>query len=141
MGKKMRNKYVYMLRDTTTDEVVYVGETYDVRRRWMQHTQSDFPRDTTSYEVVAEYKHRKDAITLEAELKKKYGLPPTESQRAGHWNKPRPILVHKVNGTYVGEYYAIQDAVRRLDLIKCDVYHVLAGRNKQHKGYTFQYKE
>jgi predicted GIY-YIG superfamily endonuclease len=137
---EMRNKFVYLLKNVNTDEVLYVGETYDVEARWKKHTRWNFDRATTYYEIVAEFEDRKDAISLEAELKRKYNLPTTETDRAKHWNKPKPIVVHTISGDFVGEYYAIQDAVRRLDLIKADVYHCLAGRCKQHKGYTFRYK-
>jgi predicted GIY-YIG superfamily endonuclease len=135
-----RIKYVYLIKEKDTHNVVYVGETYNVKRRFWQHMSNGFPKSGYYPEAVAEFEDRKDAISLEAELKRKYNLPTTETDRAGHWNKPKPMVVHTISGDYVGDYYSVQDAVRRLDLIKCDVYHCLAGRTKQHKGYTFQYK-
>lgn len=136
-----KNIYVYTLIDTLTNKVVYVGETIDIKRRWLEHTRYNFPRSTTDLEVIAEFDKRKDALSLEAELKHKYGIPHTEALRAGHWNKPKPIVVHKKDtNEWVGEYYCVQDAVRRLDLTKCCVYHALAGRTTHHKGYTFKYK-
>lgn len=136
-----RIKYVYVIKDKDTQKVTYVGETFDVKRRGYQLKHEGILTNNSVMEVVGEFQKRKDALSLEAELKHKYGIPHHEALRAAHWNKPKPIVVYKKDtNELVGEYYCVQDAVRRLDLIKCDVYHVLAGRCKQHKGYTFQYK-
>lgn len=136
-----KNKYVYIIKDPLMNKVVWVGESVDTKRRLYQLKYDGKVPKHSEIEIVAEFENRKDAISLEAELKHKYGLPHTEGLRAGHWNKPKPIIVHKKDtDEFVGEYYCVQDAVRRLDLTKCCVYHALAGRTTHHRGYTFQYK-
>jgi predicted GIY-YIG superfamily endonuclease len=136
----IKNKWVYLIRQKSDNKVVYVGESYTPIQRFYKYG-SKYKVSTKDLvlEYVQEFEDRKDALTKERELKLLYGLEHTESTRAHHLATPKPLLVFK-DGELIGEYYAIQQAVRTLKLIKCDVYHCLAGRVKQHKGYTFQYK-
>ena len=135
-----RERYVYLIREKDTDKVVYVGETINPKRRFYQHTCScgDYDRKEHYYEIHSEHKERKDAISMEAGLKKEYGIPHTESSRAWHWNKPKPIKAY-YKGDYVGEYYAIKECSRQLNLNKPNIVQVLRGWTKQYKGYTFEY--
>jgi hypothetical protein len=136
-----RIKWVYEIVNTETNRPVHIGESYNPKKRWYDITKKlDLDRETHQLRSIKGFLDRRDAISFEREQKLLWGLPHTEGTRIYHLSKPKPVLVYK-GGQLIGEYYAIQEAVRQLKLVKCDVYHVLAGRNKQHKGYTFQYKE
>ena len=135
-----KTKWIYMIWDKNNDRPVYIGESVNPMARWYSNTKKlDLSRDTHELRYIEEFDDRRDALTKERELKLFYGLEHTEGTRAHHLSKPKPLLVFK-DGKLIGEYYAIQQAVRTLKLTKCDVYHCLAGRTKTHRGYTYQYR-
>lgn len=137
----MKTKWVYMIWDKITDRPIHIGESVDPQNRWYGNTKKyNLSKDTHELRYIEEFGDRRDALCKERELKIEWGLEHTEGTRAHHLSQPKPLQVFR-DGKLVGEYYSIQEGVRRLKLVKCDVYHCLAGRTKHHQGYTFQYKQ
>jgi predicted GIY-YIG superfamily endonuclease len=132
--------YVYLIKTKGNDEVVYVGESVNPHRRFYWHTSKagKYNRIDYYYEIHSEWKDRRDSLSIEGYLKREHNLEHTESTRAWHWNKPKAIRVLK-DGNVVGEYYAIKECARVLNINKPNIVQVLTGWAKTYKGYTFEY--
>lgn len=132
--------YVYLIKDKETDKVHYVGESVNPQRRFYQHTCKDgaFNRKDFYYEIHSEWKDRRASLSTEGFLKREHNLEHTESTRCWHWNRPKPIRAYK-GDELVGEYYAIKECARRLEINKPNIVQVLTGWAKTYKGYTFEY--
>lgn len=74
---------VYKIKNVKTDEIVYVGESKDLYKRWSWHTNKygKFNKSDFCLEVEKEFDNRKDARAYEKLLKTKFGFEITEETR------------------------------------------------------------
>ena len=152
----MKKHYVYELINFM-GTVEDVGETIKPKLRMYQHTKNKrgsgcgkyYGRQDLVMNIVAEFDNRKDALLLEGKLKLEYGLPWTEKQRdikggilgSIHGKKQsKSVIVHKTDGSFIGEYYSLNECARVLNLNVGVISLVCNGKCKQTKGYIIKYK-
>lgn len=63
-----------------------------------------------------------------------------KSRKTNGHSEGKVVLVFK-DGVFINEYPSISECCRILQLDKKSTWSVLEGRYKQHKGYTFKYKD
>ena len=145
MAKK-KTKKVYLLRNTNTGEVEYVGCTQNPKRRFFQHTKVKpiyskgegkfFGRKDLELVEVKEFEDKIDALKYEGKLKLQYGFEWTEEV---YIPKPLKIYSYKTN-ELVGVYDSLIKACELLSLDKGNLSRVLNGIKKQTKGYYGRYE-
>jgi predicted GIY-YIG superfamily endonuclease len=152
----MKKYYVYELINLY-GTVEYVGETLTPKGRMYSHTRKKptdgngngkfYGRQDLVMNIVDTFDTRKDARRLETELKLSYGLEPTERQRSknnaikGAYKLSKPLLVFKLDGTFVEEFPSAEECCKKLNLSTGVVSMVRNGQRKQTKGYIIKKKE
>lgn len=94
---------VYKIVEKENSNVVYVGESNNLYKRWSWHTNKYGQFNKEDYELISvkEFDERKDARDYETLLKKKYGFELTEITRSKVKSKGKSIGGKKVcNKTY-----------------------------------------
>ena len=84
MKKNINKKhYVYTIKDNKTDEILYIGETSNIRLRLNCHVANSTTagsglfrgmRDKIKMEVVKEFDIRSDAFAYQCQLQNEYGF-------------------------------------------------------------------
>ena len=157
----MKKYYVYELINFY-GTVEYVGETYRPNVRFNEHIKHKplsssgkgkfYSRQDIIMNLVQEFDNRKDARKFETELKIINGLPPTEKNRSIKTGKKigkkngikscsKEVVVYKLDGTFVGEYYSVRECSRLLQLNQGNLSSILSKKLKSTKGYTIKYKK
>jgi len=72
--------------------ILYVGETTSTKDRFYHHRKTRFPNQQILMHEVAYFNNRKDARSLEEELKIQYGFPITERTTVKKSNALRQSL-------------------------------------------------
>jgi predicted GIY-YIG superfamily endonuclease len=88
---------VYKIKNNKTNEIVYIGESKDLYKRWSWHTNKygNFNKIDFCMEVVKEFDNRIDARKYERLLKEQFGFEITEETRSKKGNT-RGILGGKI---------------------------------------------
>lgn len=143
-------KTVYLLRNTNSGEVEYVGCTQNPKRRIFQHTRVKpgyskgegkfYGRTDLELLPVKEFTDKKKAFWYEGQLKLQYGFEWTEIMNLKNpIPKPIKIFNYKTN-EFVGMYDSLLDACRELNVDKGNLSRVVHGIKKQTKGYYGRYE-
>ena len=114
----------------------------------------------TDFEILEEHECIYKASDREIELQKQYGYPvdlcpyyktvkmasmvrkitgPTNGKK-GASKLYKPVLVYKLDGTFVGEYKSGVECSEMLNLARGKISNVLNGKIKQTKGYIIKKK-
>ena len=143
-----KTKKVYLLRNTNTGEVEYVGSTQNPKRRLFQHTKAKpgyskgegkfYGRTDLELVPVKEFTDRSEAFQYEGKLKLQYGFEWTEMMNLKS-AKPIKIFNYKTN-ELVGMYDSLFDACNQLNVDKGNLSRVVNGIKKQTKGYYGRYE-
>ena len=141
--------------------VEYVGESKNPYIRFRQHTKSKYEphrsmgifhgRQDLILNVVSVYDNHKDALNLEAKLKKDYGFALTEKLgkiKGGRIGGPigggigykRPILQFDKTNTLIKKYESVSEAARELDIPNSSITDCAKGRRKQTRGFIWKYE-
>jgi|TARA_R110000751_G_scaffold231693_1_gene332947 predicted GIY-YIG superfamily endonuclease len=99
--------YVYELRNSR-GEVEYVGETRRPKRRPIEHLKYNkkspfLGRTDLTFNIVATFNDRRQALKLEGELKLSYGLEWTENNWVINNGRDTPNVSRKFNNEQVIE--------------------------------------
>lgn len=160
----MKKHYVYELYNLM-GTVEYVGQTYNPKRRFREHTKSTpngtstkglFYKRTDIFMNIAKcFDNIKDANLFEGKLKLYYGMNWSEMDRckktgsitgklnglASAIKKSKPVLVYNAKtDELVGEYYSCIEASRVLNLPQASANRVVNKQQIQTKGYKIYYK-
>ena len=155
----MKTYYVYELVNQS-GKIEYIGKTCNPKRRLTQHTKERqngynghgkfFGRKDLTINIVKEFDSNKDALRFEGEHKINKGFEWNErnnkvklGKRLAQFqikNKSKEVLVyiHKTN-SFVGKFYSISEAIRKLQLNEGNTYSVLKGRANSTLGYRLEY--
>jgi predicted GIY-YIG superfamily endonuclease len=142
MAKK-KEYTVYLLRNTDTGEIEYVGCSSRVKARMYQHTQVTpenyhgkfYGRTNLELVSVQTFLNKKEALRYEGKLKLQYGFEWTEV------NGSKPFLVYSYKSKeLVGTYYSFSEAVRDLGFNLGNMCQVVAGKRNQTGGYYGRYE-
>jgi len=114
----------------------------------------------TDFEILEEHECIYKASDRERELQKEYGYPidlcpyyktvkmasmvrkitgPTNGKK-GASKLYIPLLVYKLDGTFVGEYESGVECAKMLNICRSKISNVLNGKRLQTKGYVIKHK-
>ena len=141
-----KTKKVYLLRNTNTGEVEYVGCSQNPKRRLYQHTRVKpiyskgegkfYGRTDLEIVVVKEFENKGDALRYEGKLKLQYGFEWTEE-----WRCPKPLKIYSYKtNELIGVYDSLINACNELNVSKGNLSEVVNGIKKQTKGYYGRYE-
>jgi predicted GIY-YIG superfamily endonuclease len=152
MSKRTNNNkihYVYIIRNTNTQKVEYVGVSIDTDKRWKEHTRrtpSDktrngkfYGREDIQLEIVGAHPNLHSALRMERHIKEVERIPLTEVTRAHHMNHSKCVKVYDYyTKEYVGTYYSYREAGRELGIHRANITRYFQGDYKRVGRYTFQ---
>jgi predicted GIY-YIG superfamily endonuclease len=162
----MKNWKTYVLKDSNTHEIVYVGMTgMTLEERLRSHkTNKKYPfykRNDIYIQATDYYDTKQEALEREAVIKFMLGFRDkiiTDRQMNGKIagkiasetgqihriqkllveKQKKPVLAYKTTGEYVGKYNSQNDAAKELNCIIQGISLCINGTRKQHKGYIFK---
>lgn len=144
MAKK-KEYTVYLLRNTDTGEIEYVGCSSRVKTRYYQHIKVEkYGKDgkryghgkfygRTNLELVSvkTFSIKTEALLYEGSLKNQYGFKWTEKNTV-----PKEFHVfYAKNKKLVGKYKSYYDALKDLGFNNGNMAQVISGKRKQTGGY------
>ena len=140
-----KNKTVYLLRNTNTGKVEYVGCTENPTRRLYQHTKlkphpsngSGYFYGRTDLELVEvkEFDNKIEALDYEGKLKLQYGFEWTEIKNAKEFH----VYAYKTK-KLVGKYRSFSKAQTELQFNLGNMCQVIAGKRNHTNGYYGRYE-
>jgi len=145
MAKK-KEYTVYLLRNTDTGEVEYVGCSSRVKIRMYQHTKHKprlgtgdgkfYGRTNLELVEVKKFTDKNEAFQYEGKLKTQYGFEWTEKSFL-----PKEFYVFDYKTKkLVGRYNSFSEAVRDLGFNLGNMCQVVAGKRNQTGGYYGRYE-
>ena len=145
----MKTKTVYLLRNTDTQEVEYVGCSQNIKRRLFQHTRVKpgyskgegkfYGRTNLELVPVKEFTNKSEAYHFEGKIKKKYGFEWTEVNniKLAQEAVQKPVAVYDYKTKkFVGKFKSQAECSEVLGLIPQGVSLVMNGKRNHHKGYS-----
>ncbi len=156
--------YIYIIKQN--NNIVYVGQSVDPKRRFKDHKQKKFKNVTNlTYEIIDQADDRKNGYIKENHYQLKYNLKQNDKiakqnagkiggKKVGNINKTNGTLkkateeARKVtskqivcfNGSEYTQYKSIIEASKKLGIYKEGIIAVLKKRKENFKGYIFEYK-
>jgi len=141
MGNIMKTKTVYLLRNTDTQEVEYVGCTQNPKRRIYQHTRVKpgyskgegkfYGRTNLELVPVKEFTDKREAYHYEGKLKKQYGF---------EWNEYSSHSIEVEVFEYktkklVGKFISVNQASIKLGINQSNLNASMRGKRTHANGY------
>lgn len=137
----MKTKTVYLLRNTDTQEVEYVGCTQNPKRRIFQHTKVKpcyskgegkfYGRTNLELVPIKEFTNKSEAYEYEGKMKKKYGFEWTERTA----NAIEIELFEYKTKKLVGKFISVNQACKELGISQSNLTSVMQGRRNHANGY------
>ena len=136
-----KNKTVYLLRNTDTGEVEYVGCTQNPKRRIFQHTRVKpgyskgegkfYGRTDLELVPVKEFDNKPEAVRYEVKLKKQYGF------NSGEWEAlSKEVKIYDFESkSLVKIYPSLSSASKELNVNVANLQKTTIGKYKHTKGY------
>jgi predicted GIY-YIG superfamily endonuclease len=129
---KTKLNYVYVLRNTTTDKIEYVGVSVEPDIRFKLHTRRKpgplhrhgkfYKRTDIKMQIVGAHPNRNQALMMERHIKLAEGIEPTEQTRGNILNESVCVKVYDENNNLIGEYPSVRWATKELKLNRKAVY-------------------
>ena len=149
----MKTKTVYVLKNTDTQEVEYVGCSQNIKRRLFQHTRVKpgyskgegkfYGRTNLVLEPIKEFTDKNEAYHYEGKMKKKYGFEWTEmthwkiAQKKGQEAIQKPVAVYDYKTKkFVGNFKSQAECSRVLGLTPICVSWVMNKKRNHTGGYS-----
>lgn len=140
-----KTKKVYLLRNTNTGEIEYVGCTQNPKQRMYNHTKVNpkygggvgmfYKRTDLEMVIVKEFDDKIEALDYEGKLKLQYGFEWTEIKNAKEFH----VFSYKTK-KLVGKYRSFNKAHTELQFNFGNMCQVIAGKRKSANGYYGRYK-
>jgi predicted GIY-YIG superfamily endonuclease len=141
-----KNKTVYLLRNTNSGEVEYVGCTENTKRRFRKHIKDKpvyrngdgkfYGRTDLELVEVKEFTDKKEAHLYEGKLKTQYGFEWTEKR-----SLPKEFYVFEYKTKkLVGKYDSYYSAFKDLGFNNGNMCQVISGKRNQTNGYYGRYE-
>jgi len=141
-----KTKKVYLLRNTDTGKIEYVGCTYNPKHRMYTHTKVKpikgitgmgmfYGRDDLEMVIVKEFVDKKEAYNYEGELKLQYGFEWTEIKNAKEFS----VFSYKTK-ELIGVYRSFNQAQTELQFNLGNMCQVIAGKRNHTDGLYGRYE-
>jgi predicted GIY-YIG superfamily endonuclease len=143
----MKKWYVYKIVNSN-NQIEYIGETIRPEKRFYNHTHGGGlfnNRTDVKMEIIKEFDNKRDAYFYQSELQTKYGL---ESDLEKHskggilgrnLTKKAILCIDAFSNTLVKKYDALTDAANELNISVATIHKCCNTKNKEYKGYKFEY--
>ncbi len=149
---RSRKKYIYEIINTL-GTVEYVGETFNPKRRFYEHTKLKpcrnlsvgrfYKRQDLFMNIVDETYDSIECYRIESTLKCFWGLQPTEHltrKNNGIKSCAKAIIAVNLTTGESFEFYGLQNACKTLNINLGEGGRVARGIRKHTKGYYLEYK-
>ena len=145
-SKKADKYFVYEIVNIM-GTIEYVGETYDIEQRFLNHISKSgkfYKRQDIIINIVAEFPTKKEAYAYQCKLQNEYGWSSDLDKTASGARdaKRKSILCFDAaTNTLIKEYDAMCDAAKELNVYNAQIHRVLKGKHVEAlKNYIFKYK-